>query len=61
MKTTDEKILKGLKKIQEKTELLRNPLYNDFLGSHFWDDIDRRLVCIIGDIEENLKTFNIIK
>ena len=35
MKTKDEKVLKQLKKIQETTELLRNPLYNDFCGSHF--------------------------
>lgn len=61
MKTKDETVLKRLKKIQETTELLRNPLYNDFCGSHFWYDIDERLQAIIKDIEQNLKGFNIIK
>ena len=61
MKTKDETVLKRLKKIQETTELLRNPLYNDFCGSHFWSDIDERLQSIITDIEQNLKGFGIIK
>lgn len=61
MKTKDETVLKRLKKIQETTELLRNPLYNDFCGSHFWYDIDERLQSIIRDIEQNLKGFGIIK
>ena len=61
MKTKDETVLKQLKKIQETTELLRNPLYNDFCGSHFWYDIDERLQSIIKDIEQNLKLFGIIK
>lgn len=61
MKTKDEIVLKRLKKIQETTELLRNPLYNDFCGSHFWCDIDERLQSIIRDIEQNLKGFGIIK
>lgn len=61
MKTKDETVLKQLKKIQETTKLLRNPLYNDFCGSHFWYDIDERLQSIIKDIEQNLKLFGIIK
>ena len=61
MKTKDETVLKQLKKIQETTEQLRNPLYNDFCGSHFWYDIDERLQSIIKDIEQNLKLFGIIK
>lgn len=61
MKTTDEKVLKRLKKVRETTELLANPLYNDFLGSHFWGYIDERLESIINDIELNLREFNIIK
>ncbi len=61
MKTKDEKVLIQLKKVRKTTELLANPLYNDFLGSHFWDDIDRRLQVIVQDIEENLKEFNVIK
>ena len=59
MKTKDEIVLKRLKKIQETTELLRNPLYNDFCGSHFWYDIDEKLQIIIKDIEENFKIFKI--
>jgi len=61
MKTKDKTVLKQLKKIQETTELLRNPLYSDFCGSHFWYDIDERLQSIIKDIEQNLKLFGIIK
>jgi len=61
MKTKDEKVLKQFKKIRETTELLANPLYNDFLGSHFWGYIDERLQSIINDIELNLKEFGIIK
>lgn len=59
MKTKDEKVLKQFKKIRETTELLANPLYNDFCGSHFWKDIDERLQVIIKDIEENFKIFKI--
>ena len=56
----DIEILKDIKKIRKKTELLANPLYNDFCGSHFWIDIDDKLAQIENDIETNLKTFNII-
>lgn len=59
MKTKDEKVLKKFKKIHEIIELLKNPLYNDFCGSHFWYDIDEKLQVIIKDIEENFKTFKI--
>lgn len=56
----DIEILSDIKEIRKKTELLANPLYNDFCGSHFWEDIDERLKQIEKDIENDLKTFNII-
>ena len=56
----DIEILNEIKEIRKKTELLANPLYNDFCGSHFWGDIDKRLEQIEKDIENDLKTFNII-
>lgn len=56
----DIEVLNEIKRIRKKTELLANPLYNDFCGSHFWVDIDERLKQIEKDIEKNLKTFNII-
>lgn len=57
----DIEILEDLKKIHLKTELLANPLYNDFCGSHLWGDVDKRLKQIEDDIENNLKLFGIIK
>jgi len=56
----DIEVLNEIKELRKKTELLANPLYNDFCGSHLWGDIDRRLQQIENDIEDNLKTFNII-
>jgi len=56
----DIEILNELKELRKKTELLANPLYNDFCGSHFWGDIDERLQKIEEDIEKDLKTFNIL-
>ena len=56
----DIEILNEIKETRKKTELLANPLYNDFCGSHFWGDIDKRLEQIEKDIETNLKTFCII-
>lgn len=56
----DIEILSDIKEIRKKTELLANPLYNDFCGSHFWEDIDERLKQIENDIENDLKTFNIV-
>ena len=56
----DIEILNEIKETRKKTELLANPLYNDFCGSHFWGDIDKRLEQIEKDIENDLKTFNII-
>jgi hypothetical protein len=56
----DIEILSDIKEIRKKTELLANPLYNDFCGSHFWGDIDKRLEQIEKDIENDLKTFNIV-
>ena len=57
----DIEILNEIKEIRKKTELLANPLYNDFCGSHFWGNIDERLKQIEVDIEKNLKGFKIIK
>jgi len=57
---SDIEILNEIKAIRKKTELLANPLYNDFCGSHFWGDIDERLEQIENDIETNLKLFHII-
>ena len=58
---TDIEILNEIKSIRKKTELIANPLYNDFCGSHFWGDIDRRLQQIEQDIKDNLELFEIIK
>ena len=55
----DIEILNKIKTIRKKTELLANPLYNDFCGSHFWGYIDKRLKNIENEIEHNLKIFNI--
>jgi hypothetical protein len=55
----DIEVLNEIKEIRKKTELLANPLYNDFCGSHLWGDIDDRLKKIEKDIEDNLKLFNI--
>ena len=55
----DIAILDELKQAKAKVELLANPLYNDFLGSHFWGDINERLDKMIKDIDENLTEFNI--
>jgi hypothetical protein len=57
----DIEVLNEIITIRKKTELLANPLYNDFCGSHFWGDIDERLEKIEKDIENNLKLFGIIK
>ena len=56
----DVEVLNEIKTIRKKTELLANPLYNDFCGSHFWGDIDERLKQIEEDIEKDLKAFKII-
>ena len=56
----EREILEEIQKLRLKTELLANPLYNDFVGSHLWGDIDKRLEQIEKDIETNLKTFCII-
>lgn len=48
----DIEVLNEIKRIRKKTELLANPLYNDFCGSHFWVDIDERLKQIEKDIEK---------
>lgn len=55
----DIEIFEEIKSIRKKTELLANPLYNDFCGSHFWEDIDGRLKSIENDIEKNFEVFNI--
>jgi len=56
----DIEVLDEIKEIRKKTEFLKNPLVNDFCGSHFWGDIDERLEQIEKDIETNLKLFHII-
>ena len=56
----DIEILNEIKEIRKKTEILANPLYNDFCGSHLWGDIDKRLEQIEKDIEANLKLFHIV-
>jgi hypothetical protein len=56
----DIEVLNEIKIIRKKTELLANPLYNDFCGSHLWGDIDKRLEQIEKDIESNLKLFHVI-
>lgn len=57
----DIEILNEIIEIRKKTEFLKHPLINDFGGSHFWGDIDKRLEQIEKDIENNLKSFGIIK
>ena len=56
----DIEILSDIKEIRKKTELLANPLYNDFCGSYFWMDINDKLERIEKDIEKNLEAFKII-
>ena len=46
----EQEILNEIQTIRKKTELLANPLYSDFVGSHFWGDIDKQL----QDIETKL-------
>lgn len=46
----EQEILNEIQAIRKKTELLANPLYNDFVGSHFWGDINKQL----QDIEHKL-------
>lgn len=46
----EQEILNEIQAIRKKTELLVNPLYSDFVGSHFWGDIDKQL----QDIEHKL-------
>ena len=46
----EQEILNEIQTIRKKTELLANPLYSDFVGSHFWGDIDKQL----QDIEHKL-------
>ena len=46
----EQEILNEIQVIRKKTELLANPLYSDFVGSHFWGDINKQL----QDIEHKL-------
>ena len=46
----EQEILNEIQAIRKKTELLANPLYSDFVGSHFWGDINQQL----QDIEHKL-------
>ena len=57
----DIEILDELKQAKAKVELLANPLYNDFCGSHFWGNINEQLDQMIKDIDKNLQFYNIIK
>ena len=46
----EQEILNEIQAIRKKTKLLANPLYSDFVGSHFWGDINKQL----QDIEHKL-------
>ena len=39
----EQEILNDIQALRKKTEILANPLYSDFCGSHFWGDIDKLL------------------
>ena len=39
----EQEILNDIQALRKKTELLANPLYNDFCRSHFWGDVDKLL------------------
>ena len=54
----EQEILDDIIKIRKKTELLSNPLYNDFVGSHFWKEIDEQLEHIQNMLEKDKETYN---
>jgi len=54
----ESEILEEIQKLRKKTELLANPLYNDFVGSHFWGDIDKQLQDIESKLLKDKETYN---
>ena len=54
----EQEILNEIQAIRKKTELLANPLYNDFVGSHFWGDIDKQLQDIESKLLKDKETYN---
>lgn len=54
----EREILEEIQKLRLKTELLANPLYNDFVGSHLWGDIDKQLQDIESKLLKDKETYN---
>lgn len=50
----EEEILNDIKDIKSKTELLANPLYNDYGGSYFWGEINEDICKIINNLEKEI-------
>ncbi len=46
----DQEVLDELLAIKQKIDLLANPIFNDFSGSHFWGNIKDSLEKIIDKI-----------
>ena len=46
----DQEVLDELLLTKQKVDLLANPIYNDFVGSHFWREIKDSLDKIIEKI-----------
>ena len=53
----EQEILNEIRAIRKKTELLANPLYSDFCGSHFWGDIDKQLQNIEHQLLKDKETY----
>ena len=53
----EQEILDDIQVLKNKTELLSNPLYNDFVGSHFWKDIDNQLKDIIDKLKKDKEIY----
>ena len=54
----EQEILDEIINIRKKTELLANPLYNGFCGSHLWGDIDKKLKEIETILIKDKNTYN---
>ena len=54
----EQEILDEIINIRKKTELLANPLYNDFCGSHLCGDIDKKLKEIETILIKDKNTYN---
>lgn len=54
----EQEILDEIINIRKKIELLANPLYNDFCGSHLWGDIDKKLKEIETILIKDKNTYN---